>query len=112
MLSIFGSGKEGFSVKGLFGEEKLDFRVLHNVSSPRRTVKIFTRKLVLHLGVGKVRLSIGVHLGEGRLRLCVPAMVRGLCLWPVLGRSHGLFCDYCGLLQGPLCDCLSVPLLD
>ena len=38
LLSIFGLGKEGFSVKGLFGEEKkLDFLVLHSVSSPRKT---------------------------------------------------------------------------
>ena len=37
LLSIFGSEKEGFSFKGLFGEEKLDFRVLLDASSPRRT---------------------------------------------------------------------------
>ena len=36
LLSIFGLGKEGFSVKGLFGKEKLDFRVLYNVSLPGR----------------------------------------------------------------------------
>ena len=33
LLSIFGPGKEGFSFKGLFGEEKLGFRVLLDVSS-------------------------------------------------------------------------------
>ena len=33
--SIFRPRKEGFSFKGLFGEEKLGFRVLLNVSSPR-----------------------------------------------------------------------------
>ena len=27
LLFIFGPGKEGFSFKGLFGEEKLDFQV-------------------------------------------------------------------------------------
>ena len=35
LLSIFGSEKEGFPFKGLFGEEKLDFQVLLDVSSPR-----------------------------------------------------------------------------
>ena len=39
LLSIFGSGKEGFSFKGLFGEEKRDFRVLLDVSSPRQRCK-------------------------------------------------------------------------
>ena len=38
LLSIFGSEKEGFSVKGLFGKEKWDFRVFLNVASPRRTL--------------------------------------------------------------------------
>ena len=33
----FLAGKRGFSIKGLFGEEKLHFRVLLSVSSPRRT---------------------------------------------------------------------------
>ena len=33
-LSIFGPGKEGFSFKGLFAEEKLDFQVLLDVPSP------------------------------------------------------------------------------
>ena len=37
LLSIFRPGKEGFSFKGLFGEEKLDFWVMLDVSSPRRT---------------------------------------------------------------------------
>ena len=31
-------------------------------------------------------------------------IVQGLCLWHVLGQSSGPVCDYCGLLQGPLCD--------
>ena len=31
-------------------------------------------------------------------------MVRGMCLWPVLGRSRGPVSHYCGLLQGPLCE--------
>ena len=31
------AGKKGFFVKGLFGKEKLDFRVLFDVSSPRKT---------------------------------------------------------------------------
>ena len=31
-------------------------------------------------------------------------MVRGLCLRPVSGRSHGLIYDYRGLLREPLCD--------
>ena len=44
LLSIFGLGKEGFSVKGLFGEEKLNFRVMHSVFSPRQTE--------VHLGEG------------------------------------------------------------
>ena len=35
LLSISGPGKEGFSFKDLFSEEKLDFRVLLDVSSPR-----------------------------------------------------------------------------
>ena len=37
LLSIFGLGKEGFSFKGLFGQEKMDFRVLLDVTSPKRT---------------------------------------------------------------------------
>ena len=44
------------------------------------------------------------HLGGCRLLLGIPAMVQGLCLRPVSGRSRGLVCDYCGLLRGPLCD--------
>ena len=36
LLSIFGSGKEGFFVKGLFGEEKnLDFWVMFDFSLHR-----------------------------------------------------------------------------
>ena len=38
LLSIFGLGKEGFSFKGQFNEEKLDFQVLLDVSSPRKTL--------------------------------------------------------------------------
>ena len=44
LLCTFGSGKAGFLVKGLFGEEKWDFGFLLDASSPRRT---------------------SVHLGEG-----------------------------------------------
>ena len=47
------------------------------------------------------RLGEPLSLGGGRLCLGVLAMVRGLCLWPVLGRSRGLVHHYCGLLQGP-----------
>ena len=36
LLSIFGPGKVEFLFKGLFGEEKLDFRVMLDVYSPRR----------------------------------------------------------------------------
>ena len=38
LLSFFGLGKEGFLVKGLFGNEKLDFWIMLDVSSPRRTI--------------------------------------------------------------------------
>ena len=38
LLSIFGPRKEGFSFKGLFGEEKLDFWVMLDVSLPRKTL--------------------------------------------------------------------------
>ena len=44
-----------------------------------------------------------LRLGGGRLHIGVPAMVHGLCLWPVLGQSRGPICDYWGLLRGPLC---------
>ena len=38
LFSIFGPGKEGFSVKGLFWEEKKkDFRVQLDVSLPKQT---------------------------------------------------------------------------
>ena len=47
LLSIFGSGKEDISFKGLFAEEKLDFWVLLDVSSLRKT---------------SVRLGEGVNL--------------------------------------------------
>ena len=47
ILSIFGPGKEGFSFKGLLGEEKLDFRVMLDVSLHRQT---------------EVRLGKGVNL--------------------------------------------------
>ena len=33
----FWAGKRGFLVNGMFGEEKWDFQVLLDVSSPRRT---------------------------------------------------------------------------
>ena len=48
LLSIFGLGKESFLVKGLFGEQKLDFRVLHSVSSPRRTLVFLAKGENLH----------------------------------------------------------------
>ena len=38
LLSIFGPGKAGFSFKGPFREEKLGFRVMLDVSLPRRTL--------------------------------------------------------------------------
>ena len=41
------AGKRGFFIKGLFGEAKLDFRVMFDISSPRRT---------------SVRLGEGVNL--------------------------------------------------
>ena len=53
---------------------------------------------------GVARLSEPLRLDEGKLRLSMPAGVRGLCLWPISGRSHGSVCDCCGLLRGPLCD--------
>ena len=68
-----------------------------------------------HARLGEPRTKHGdflVYLRRGRLCLGVLAMVRGLCLWHVSGRSRGSVCDYCGLLRGPLCDCLSVSLLD
>ena len=61
---------------------------------------------------GVTRLGEPLRLGGGRLRLGVRAMVQGLCLWHVSGRSHGLVCDCCGLLRGPLCDCWSVSFLE
>ena len=51
------------------------------------------------------------RLGEP-LHLCVPMIVRGLCLWPVSGRSYSSIYDCCDLLRGPLCDYWSVSLLD
>ena len=38
LLSTFGPGKEGFSVKGLFCGEKLHFRFLLSVSSTKGTL--------------------------------------------------------------------------
>ena len=37
LLSTFGPGKEGFSLRVCFAKKKLDFLVLLNVSSPRKT---------------------------------------------------------------------------
>ena len=65
LLFIFGPGKEGFSFNGLFGEEKLDFRVMLDVSSPRRMCESSHRRLVLCLGEGNVHLGKGVRLGVG-----------------------------------------------
>ena len=39
LLSILRPRKEGFSFKGLFDQEKLDFQVQLNVSLPRRRCK-------------------------------------------------------------------------
>ena len=33
-----GAKERGFFIEGLFGEEKLDFRVMFDISLPRRTV--------------------------------------------------------------------------
>ena len=52
----------------------------------------------LHVGKGRLRLS------KGRLRLSEPLIVRGLCLWLVLGRSHGPIYDCLWLASGPLYD--------
>ena len=49
--------KIGFSVKALFGEEKLDFWVMFDVSSPKRRCESSQGRLVLHLGEGMVRLG-------------------------------------------------------
>ena len=57
--------KIGFFVKSLFGEEKLDFRVLLDVSLPRRRCESSQGRLVLHLSEGMVRISEGVRLGVG-----------------------------------------------
>ena len=65
LLPILGPRKEGFLFKGFFSEEKLDFRVLLDVSSPRRRHESSYGRLVLRLGKGKVRLSKGVSLGVG-----------------------------------------------
>ena len=53
---------------------------------------------------GVTRLGEPLRLGRGKLHLGVPVIVQGLCLWHVLGQSHGPVCDYCGLVRGPLCD--------
>ena len=53
---------------------------------------------------GVACLSEPLHLGRGKLRLSVPVGFRGLCLWPISGRSRGSVCDCYGLLRGPLCD--------
>ena len=55
----------GFSFKGLFGEEKLDFWVMLDVSSPRRRHESSHGRLDLCLGKGKVCLGEGVCLGVG-----------------------------------------------
>ena len=121
LLFIFGSGKEGFSFKGLFGEEKRGFRVLLDVSSLRRRCGSSHGSLILRLSEGKARLGQGVRPGMGMFALanpgtvkmdfmvCLgelgePVIVRGLCLWAVWGRSLGPVSDCCGLLRGPLCE--------
>ena len=66
LLSIFGPRIEDFSFKGMFGKEKLGFRVLLNVSSPRRRrCESSYERLVLRLGEGKAQLGKGVSLGVG-----------------------------------------------
>ena len=65
LLSIFGPGKEGFSFKGMFSKEKLDFRVLFDVSLPRQRHESSHGRLVLRLGEGKVHLGEGFLLGVG-----------------------------------------------
>ena len=60
LLSIFRPRKEGLSFKGLFSKEKLNFRVLLNVSSPRRRHESSHERSVLRLGEG-VRLSVGKY---------------------------------------------------
>ena len=50
---------------GLFGEEKLDFRFLFNVSSPRQRCEYSQGIFVLFLGEGMVSLGEGVCLGMG-----------------------------------------------
>ena len=52
-------GKRGFFIKGLFGEEKLDFRVMFDVSSPRRRCESSQGRLVIRLGEGMVCLGEG-----------------------------------------------------
>ena len=47
LLSIFGPRQKGFLFKGLFEEEKLGFRVLLYVSSPRRRCESSHGRLVL-----------------------------------------------------------------
>ena len=59
LLSIFGPGIEGFSFKGLFGKEKLDFRVLLDASSPRRKHESSHGRLVLSLGE-RFHLGMGI----------------------------------------------------
>ena len=60
LLSIFRLGKKGFSFKGLFGEEKLGFRVLLDVSLPRLRCESSHGRMVLRIGEG-VRLGMGMH---------------------------------------------------
>ena len=66
------AGERGFFIKGLFGEEKLDFLVLFNVSSPRKRCESSQGRLVLRLDEGMIRLSqgvsLGVHVHLGRAR--------------------------------------------
>ena len=50
--------EKGFLFKGLFGQEKLGFQALLDVSSPWRWCESSHRRLVL-------RLDEGVHLGVG-----------------------------------------------
>ena len=65
LFSIFGPVKVGFSFKGLFSDEKLDFRVMLDVSLPKRRHESSHGRLVLRLDKGKVCLCEGARLGVG-----------------------------------------------
>ena len=85
----------GFSVKGLFGKEKWDFRVLLDVSSPRHTSVHLGKGVNLPLKIASIhrnREGPPRHRGpprRGQLRLGEPGnMECGLCSPPRRGVSH------------------------